>query len=212
MKKLIIICLLLSVLIACKNEKNPIDKLKESIDKVKETKQDIYNIKEIVTGVEEVQKNITELSELTPVSNATFKSWMPEYLDGLKRVKYEIGKQMGFAKIGNIHIEFKDEDNKTKSLQLQIVDGAGSGASIVSMYNLMQNTDLDSEDQTGYERTQTFDGKKVKIKYSKPEYSNRSELKYLIQERLYVEATGTNMKPKEVWSYLKKLKIEKLIK
>lgn len=209
MKKIITITMLLLIIIACKKENNPLNKIKEATKKIKETKQNLNNVNEIIKGAEDVSKNIEKLSKLTPITKDQIKTWMPEELGDLKRTKYEIGKQMGFTKISNVNLEFKAPDNK-KGVKVSIIDGAGNGASFISMFLLVKNADIDSEDQTGYERTQKFDGQHTLVKYSNPKYGNKSTLKYLIDDRFLVETTGWDMKPDELWNYIKKLKLKKL--
>jgi len=212
MKKIITIVMLLLVVIACKKENNPLSKIKEATKKVKEAKQSLSNVNEIIKGAEDVQKNIKKLSKITPITKDQIKDWMPKELGDLKRTKYEIGKQMGFANISNVNLEFKGTDDNNKTVKVKVVDGAGNGASFISMFLLVKNADVDSEDQTGYERTETFNGQKILVKYSNPKYGNKSKFNYLIDDRFLIEATGWKMEPKELWSYLKKLKLEKLSK
>lgn len=202
--------MLLLLVTACKEENNPLKKIKEAATKAKDVKQDLGNINEIVKGAEDVQDNIEKLAKLTPISKETIKEWMPTELGDLKRTKYGIGKQMGFAQISNLNLEFKEEDTN-KTVSLNIVDGAGKGAAYISIFLMMKNADIDSEDERGYERTETFDEQKVLVKYSNPKYNNRSQINYLIKDRIVVEAKGWPMEPEELWSYLKKLEIEELI-
>jgi len=202
MKKTVTIALLLLIIVACKKENNP-------IKKAKEVKKGFENVQQTLNIAKNFEKNTKRLSNLTPLSKEDIKSWMPENLDDLKRTKYEIGKQMGFAKISNVQLTFKNKEHK--KILLSITDGAGNGASVISMFNLTSQQDIDSESETGFKKTMTFDGTKVLVDYSNPKYANRSLFKYLINERLYVEARGWQMKPDELWKYLKKLEIEKLI-
>lgn len=204
MKKLTTIALLLLIVAACKKENNPVKKLKE-------VKKGFENVQQTLDIAKNFEKDTKKLSALTPLSKEAIKSWMPERVDDLKRTKYEIGKQMGFAKISNVHLEYKTED-KSKGVSLKIVDGAKNGASVITMFKLTSQQDIDSESETGFKKTMTFDGVKVLVEYSNPKYANRSLFKYLINERLYVEARGWQMKPDELWNYLKKLEIHKLVK
>ena len=201
----------LLLVVACKEENNPLNKIKEATDQVKEAKQGLDNLDNIMDGAEDMQKSIEKLTEATPVSKETIKAWMPEKLGDLKRTKYDIGQQMGFTKISNVHLTFKAED-KIKGVDVKVIDGAGNGASVISMNNLMLQVDVDSESETGYKRTKTFDGQKVMVDYSNPKYANRSLFKYIIDNRIYVEARGWQMEPDELWQHLKALKIETLIK
>lgn len=210
MKKGITIIILLLLVVACKEENNPLNKIKEATNQVKEAKQGLDNLDNIIDGAEDMQKNIENLSGTTPVNNETIKAWMPEKIGDLKRTKYDIGQQMGFAKISNVHLIFKTEDKK-RGIDVKVIDGAGNGASVISMNNLMLQVDVDSESETGYKKTQIFDSQRVMVDYSNPTYANRALFKYIINNRIYVEARGWQMKPDEFWDYLTALKIETLI-
>ena len=201
--------MLLLVVIACKKENTPLSKIDKAVKKVKNAKQDISNINTIAKGFQGMQKNIEALKKLTPITKETIKNWMPENILDMKRTKYEIGKQMGFAMVSNVHLDYKTED-KSKSIRLKIIDGAGNGATQVSMAALSMEADIDSESETGYKKTETFDDQKIMVEYSNPKYANRSLFKYTIKNRIYVEARGWGMKPNELWKYLKQLEIEKL--
>lgn len=202
--------MLLLLVFACKEENNPINKIKEATGIVKETKQNIDNLENIIDGAEDMQKNIKKLSEVIPVNKETIKAWMPEEIGDLKRTKYDIGQQMGFAKISNVHFIYKTEDKK-KGIDVKIIDGAGNGASVISMNNLMLQVDVDSESETGYKRTEILDDQRVMVDYSNPKYANRALFKYIINNRIYVEARGWQMEPDELWEYLSALKIESLM-
>ena len=200
MKKLIKIILILFLIIACK----------DATEKIGEATQAIDNLEKIADSAQDAQKNIEELAKMSPVTKETIKAWMPDELEDLKRTKYDIGKQMGFAQISNVQLTFKTEDKK-KGIDVKIIDGAGNGASVISMNNLMLQVDVDSESETGYKRTEIFDGQKLLVDYSNPKYANRSLFKYIVDNRIYVEARGWQMEPNALWKYLKQLKIEKLL-
>ncbi len=202
--------MLFLLVVSCKEENNPLNKIKEATDQVKEAKQSLDNFDNIIDGAEDMQKNVEELSKITPVSKETIKAWLPDKIRDLKRTKYDIGQQMGFTNISNVHLIFNAEDTK-KGVDVKIIDGAGNGASIIAMNNLVLQVDVDSESETGYERTETFDGQKVMVAYSNPKYANRASFKYITNNRIYVEATGWQMNPDELWEYLKALKIETLV-
>ena len=198
-KKITIIVILIA-LFACKKENNPLNKIKEA-------KQNIGNVNNIVKAAQDLEKNTSKLAELTPVTKEKIKSWMPKELGDLKRTEYNIGNQMGAS---TVRLTYKDEDNK--KIKITVKDGAGAGASIVSMFSMMTNVDVDSENETGYERTANFDGQKVLIKYQSSGSYENADLTCLINNRFSVEADGWNMDPKELWNYIKKLKINKLEK
>lgn len=205
MKKLITIAMLLLVVVACKKENNPINKFKEAAEKVKEAKQGLENVNEVFKGAENLEKNIEKLSELTPVTKEQIKAWMPKEIDDLKRTEYNIGSQMG---ISTFKLTFKGDAKKM--IKITISDGAGNGSAIIAMFSMMQNIDIDKENESGYERTQKFDGQPTLIKYQSTENYEKSTLQCLYNERFGIEANAWKMTPEELWRYIKKLEIEKL--
>ncbi len=206
MKKLITIAMLLLLVVACKKENNPINKFKEAASAVKEAKQGFGNVNEIIKGAEDLEKNIEKLSELTPVTKEQIKAWMPKEIDDLKRTEYNIGGVMG---ISTFKLTFKGEGNK--KINITISDGAGKGSAIVAMYSMMQNIEIDKENESGYERTQKFDGQPTLIKYQSSENYQKTTLQCLFNERFGIEANAWEMTPEELWGYIKKLEIEKLM-
>ncbi len=206
MKKLITITMLLLLVVACKKQNNPLTKIKEAAGAVEEAKQGLGNVKEIVKAAEDLEKNTKELAELTPITKEQIKAWLPEEVADLKRTSYNIASQMG---ISTFKLTFKGDDDK--KINITISDGAGNGSAIVSMFIMMQNMEVDKEDESGYERTQTFDGQRTLIKYQSSENYQKSTLQCLINQRFGIEANAWKMTPEELWSYIKKLEIDKLI-
>lgn len=205
MKKLITIAMLLLIVVACKEENNPLSKIKEATDKVKEVKTGIDNLDKVIDGAEDMQKNIEKLSKTTPITKDQIKAWMPEELGDLKRSSFQISKEMGMK----FKLVFKGEDKKT--ININIIDGAGNGAPMISMFSMMQNMDIDKENDTGYERTQKMGSQKVYVKYKKLTNYEKSELQCTVNNRFGIEANARGMTPKELWEYIQKLEIQKLI-
>ena len=198
MKKLITITLLLLAIVACKKENNPFTKIKEATE-------GLGNVNELIKGAEGLEKTIKELSELTPITKDQIKAWMPEQIDDLKRTEYNIGSQLG---ISTFKLTFKGEDGK--KINISISDGAGKGSAIIGMFSMMQNMEVDKESESGYERTQKFDGQPTLIKYRSSENYEKSTLQRLYSNRFGIEATGWKMIPEELWVYIDKLEIDTL--
>ena len=207
MKKLITIAVLLLMVVACKKENNPLNKIKEATNKVKEAKQGLENVNEIIKGAEDLEKNIEKLSELMPVTKEEIKAWMPKEMDDLKRTEYNIGSQMG---ISTFKLTFKGDAEK--KIKITISDGAGKGSAIIAMFSMMQNIEMDKENESGYERTQTLDEQRMLVKYQSSENYEKSTLQCLFNERFGIEASAWKMTPDELWEYIKKLDIDTLVK
>ncbi len=190
--------LLLLICTACKKENNP-------LTKIKEVNKNIGNIQEAAKTLSEAQENSKDLAKLEPVTKEQIKSWMPEKLGDLKRSSFQISKEFGMT----CKLVFKGEDNK--SININIIDGAGTGAPMMTMFSMMQNMDIDKESDTGYERTQKFGSQKVYIKYQKSGNYEKSKLQCTLNGRFGIEANAREMTPEELWEYIQKLKINKLI-
>ncbi len=197
--------MLLLMVVACKEENNSLNKIKEVVSSVKESKQDFENVNEVMKGFEDIEKNIKKLSELAPVTKQQIKSWMPKTIDDLKRTEYNIESQMG---ISSFKLTFKGDEKKR--INITISDGAGNGSAIIAMFTMMQNIEIDKENESGYERTQTFDDHRTLIKYQSAKNYEKSTLKFLMNGRFGIEATALKMTPEELWSYIKKMEIDKL--
>jgi len=189
MKKLITLTILLLAIIACK----------------KETKQNFNNVQELLKGVQNIEKKTEKLAKLKPITKNEIKKWMPEEIGDLKRTAYNIGNQMGSS---SVSLDFKGTDSKR--IKIKILDGAGTGSPIIAMYSMMTKMDIDKENESGYERTETFNKQRVFVKYRSGNNYKKSEISYLLNERFGVEANGWNMEPKELWNYIKKLNLKKL--
>ena len=207
MKKITVTVLLfLLVCTACKEENNPLNKIKEAAGAVKEAKQGFDNVNEAVKGLENLEENTKKLAELTPITKEQIKTWMPDEVGDLKRTAFSINSQMG---ISTFKLTFKGDDEK--KINITISDGAGNGSAIASMFIMMQNMEIDKEDESGYERTQTFDGQRTLIKYQSSEKYEKATLQCLINERFGIEANAWKMTPDELWAYIKELQIEKIV-
>jgi len=198
--------MLLWIVIACKKENNPLSKIKEATDKVKGAKEGLGNVSEVAKNMEDAKGNIKRLSKLKPITKEQIKTWMPEEVGDLKRSSFNISKELGMT----CKLVFKDEDNKRK-ININIIDGAGNGAPMMAMFSMMQNMDIDKENDAGYERTEKFGSQKVYVKYEKLTNYEKSKLQCTLNGRFGIEANAWGMTPEELWEYIQKLEIEKLI-
>jgi len=98
-----------------------------------------------------------------------------------------------------------------KNININIVDGAGTGSPMMAMFSMMQNMDIDKESDTGYERTQKFGDQNVYVKYQKSGNYEKSKLQCTLNGRFGIEANARGMTPEKLWEYIEKLEIEKLI-
>ncbi|MBG44675.1 MAG: hypothetical protein CL530_11985 [Aequorivita sp.] len=199
MKKYVLALFVFSVLLSCKD--NPVSK------KIKETKDAVSNSTNAVQEMTKMQDDIKELQETTPLTNEELKSWLPEEVEGMKRISYKAG-QAGMMNISSIEAAYANED-KSKKFSISIIDGAGQvGAAATAGIRMVMSQDFEEEDENGSRRTVTKNGKKAIEEYRTG--NNKSKIQLMEGNRFYLEANGTNMDLDETWDAIEDLDIEKL--
>ncbi|MDX1782760.1 MAG: hypothetical protein R3361_01240 [Aequorivita vladivostokensis] len=199
MKKYVLILFVFSALLGCKD--NPVSK------KIKETKDAVSNSTNAVQEMNKMQDDIKELQETAPLTNEELKAWLPEEVEGLKRISYKAG-QAGMMNISSIEATYANED-KSKKFSINIIDGAGQvGAAATAGIRMVMSQDFEEEDENGSRRTVNKNGKKAIEEYRTS--NNQSKIQLMEGNRFYLEATGTNMDLDETWDAIEDLDIENL--
>ena len=200
MKKLFLALMVLASLSACKD--NPVAK------KIKETKQNVKNTKNAVKEMKDVQKDMEELQQMEPLTNAELKEWLPDEINGMKRISFKAG-QMGVIQISSIEAVYANED-KSKKFKINVIDGAGPmGASATVGMRMVLSQEFEEEDEYKSRRTTTKKGMKVIEEYRKN--NNNSSIEFMQGDRFYIKGSGTNMDLDETWDALEETKPDKLI-
>lgn len=199
MKKYVMALFVFSAILSCKD--NPVSK------KIKETKQSVSNTTNAVREMNKIQEDVKDLSEITPLTNEEFKSWLPEKVNGMKRISYKAG-QTGMMGIASIEATYANED-KSKKFTINVIDGAGQmGAAATMGMRMVMSQDFEEEDENGYKRTTTKNGAKAVEEYRTN--NNRSKIQLMQGNRFYLDATGTNMDLDETWDAIEEIKMKKL--
>lgn len=199
MKKYVLALLVFSVFISCKD--NPVSK------KIKETKEAVSNTTNAVEEMTKMQDDIQELQEITPLTNEELKSWLPDEVNGMKRISYKAG-QAGMMGIASIEAAYANED-KSKKFTITIIDGAGQvGAAATAGMRMVMSQDFEEESETGSRRTVTKNGTKAIEEYRSG--NNNSTIQLMEGNRFYLEAKGNNMDLDETWDAIDEIDLDKL--
>lgn len=199
MKKSILIIFVLTSIIACKD--NPVTK------KIKEAKETVSNTKNAVNEMKNIQEDITKLQEMEPLTNDELKSWLPDEINGMKRISFKTG-HMSMLKLSSIEAVYANED-KSKKVKIEVIDGAGpTGAAGFTGFRMLFSQDFEEETESKVYRTAKKDGKKVIEEYKKNR--NSSTYQYMENDRFFIKGHGTNMDLDETWDALKEFKTEDL--
>ena len=137
---------------------------------------------------------------LTPLTQYQFEQWTPKKLKELPLIKSEYGNPPeGQQNKNNLHLIYANEAQK-REIELYVVDCAKNIEDL-----LMTNNVYAMEVEYGEDKTP----KPYVAQYNERE--NTTKLLYKVNDRIVVNATGVNMTPEELWAYIKKLNVEKLI-
>ena len=198
MKNLLLAAMVLSMLFACDN---PVSK------KIKEAKEQVTNTTKAVKELNNIQEDIEELQVLESLTNEELKAWLPDEVNGMKRISYKAG-QMGMMQISSAEAVYANED-KSKKFKIEIIDGAGEmGATATAAMRMMFTMDFEEEDENKTRRSVKKNGNKAIEEYRKN--NNRSSIEFMEGNRFYIKTTGTNMDLDETWKAIDELDSEDL--
>lgn len=206
MKKLISFAIVLLMVQACKKEENSIlSKINEAKEQASAVGTTIENVTQASKASSNLGVDIERLSELEPLSNDKLKNWLPESIEELKRSSYKLGEMqmMGISSLNAVYIN----DDQSKSLDINLMDGAGPGAALTSSMLMLSSMDMEEETQNSIRRTVDKDGLKVLEDFEKD--GSRSKVQFVYGNR-YVIEMGGNMSIDELWSYVEMLKFDHL--
>lgn len=135
------------------------------------------------------------------------KEMLPESLPGMKRTD-ATGEKTAAMGMQVSHAEGKYSGDKGESLTLKITDiGSMSGLAGMATY-AWANVEVDRENDSGYEKTTSFNGFKAHEKYDKSAKSG--EFSALVGNRFVVEADGYNIDMDALKGALGKVDLRKL--
>ncbi len=122
---------------------------------------------------------------------------LPEDLRGMERTDASGEKTgMGGFNISRAEGQYRDADDASRRIELQITDAGGFGRMMMFGAAWMQ-MEVDRESSTGYERTTKFEGFPALEKFQGGDRP-RSELQVVVGDRFFVSADGRNVEMDEL--------------
>ncbi len=141
------------------------------------------------------------LDNFTPITKQQFEKWVPNKLGDLSVTIKEHGNPpRGVKNKNNIHLTYANETQK-KEIDLYVVDCAKSpdDMEMINYAYAMENNGKDEKD----------------IKPYIAQYNERAkatQLFYKVEDRILVNASGVNINAEDLWGYIQKLNVKKLLK
>lgn len=157
------------------------------------------------TSLNELEESMNEAGKGTGevVDFRVLKDALPETLVGLKRTSHT-GQKTGFANI-QISTAQADYSEGEKQINVTITDTGGMGMAMAGLA-AWANMEMDSETDTGFERTTTIDGKKAFEKFDKT--SGYGEVTVIDDNRFIIAVNGQNVSMDDLRDAVKKIDIK----
>ena len=157
----------------------------------------VQNLNKLSNSMDGITKNIEALKKLTPLSNDELKPLLPEQLLGLKRTELSVGDN-AMMNMSSAESSYNNEDS-SKKLNLQIMDGAGeTGSSVVSMLMMSLNMDREKITENGFEKSKEIKGMKAMISENKNGEITNSEIQMIANNRYLVTLKGDGIPAEEL--------------
>lgn len=183
-------------------EKSVIGQMTESAGALKElSKLEQYG--------KDIEQRMNVLKALTPVSNEVLKAVLPETLVDMKRKSLRVG-EMSAMGVASASAEYENADD-TKSLDINIIDGAGeSGSGMASLMFFGFTTEREEITENGFEKTTEINGKRALVKEETDNGEVDSEIKWIHDERFIIELKADGYTLDELTQLFKNLDLSAL--
>ncbi len=161
------------------------------------------DVKWYLTRVMDDEKILAAKKEygLTPITKEQFEKWAPNTLGDLSIETKEYGiPAKGQTNKNNIHLSYVNETQK-REIDLYVVDCSKSPVDLemVDFAYAMENDGKEEKDIKPYI-----------TQYNEAE--NVTMLLYKVGDSMFVEASAVNINGEDLWVYIEKLNVEKLLK
>ncbi|MDQ7039345.1 MAG: hypothetical protein Q9M35_00195 [Rhodothermus sp.] len=161
-----------------------------------------------------LQKKIEEATKQKETEEADgiadfrkLKALLPEEAAGLPRVRAEGSKGGAFGiRIAQAEGIYEAEDQR---IRIQITDPGTLQGFAAMGYSWMQQ-DIDREDEEGYERTLTLDGRRAYEKFIRYEGTIETELATIVADRFIVSLEGENVPLESLRDVLRRMDLAAL--
>lgn len=151
----------------------------------------VKNYGNLSKTVSNMSGNIKALKELTPLTNDELKKFLPETLNGMKRVELSVG-DTAMMNLVSAEARYKDENNKR--IELQMMDGAGeTGSAMVSVLMMGLSVNKEKITETGYEKSTEINGMKAIISEDKRGENIDSKIQLIAKNRYLITLSGNGV-------------------
>jgi hypothetical protein len=149
-----------------------------------------------------------QLKATEPATEQQFQSWLPERLGDFTRVEFTKSRvqQSDIASAGAIY-----KNGDAKKIELSIVDGASKdGLLAINSHYIAHNSELSSNNGSGFEKTYEHNGLKALETYSKNDNFYRILLFHNTRFGITIESYGISHE--ELWNAIDQIELETLNK
>lgn len=155
-------------------------------------------------AIERVGAAIADGEQSIPASE--LKTLLPDELAGLERVSYEAERAGIGVKVSKARAEYGEAERR---LSLMITDlGAVSGLARMGME--LFESEVDREDESGFERTTTYEGHRSYQRLTRFDEQSLGEIMVFVDDRFTVQLDGQNVEWQQMMEALDEIDFDRL--
>lgn len=132
--------------------------------------------------------------------------WLPEKI--LEYVKLE-PSTMGEEDFHHIEANYHYKSGYEKYITLEITNGQ-SDKDLKVKKSIAQKIEMNFAENTESGYTKVYNRKGVDVFEMQSNYNNAVSIEFIINQRFYVRANGTNLKAEEIWEFIDQLNFNEI--
>ena len=184
-----------------KEGKSTFSQIKNSVKVIKSQSKNIQKLQSTMEGAQ-------KLAEMDPIDQAELKAWLPKTLNNYKRTSYTTDN-LNVMGTSGFKSQFTHQKDKNKTINFDVIDGAGSfAATVVSGFN--QKLGLDTEEETEQYYKQTVEKQGYTAIEEQNNKSKNAKITFVHNERFLITLEGKNNKAADLWEFVNTLPLNRL--
>lgn len=196
MKNLVLVLMLATLVGACAKKDQDLEAAAEKMAQEARQKVDDAMGDDPPQNIEDALKRVGDAlaDGDQSVAASDLKGLLPEKLGSLKRVSYNAERAGLGIKVSKANAEYGEDE---KRLSLMITD-LGGASGLAKMGRAMFETEIDREDENGFEKTTTYKGHKSFQRLQRSGDQSIGEMMVFVDDRFTVQLDGQNVPYKDM--------------
>lgn len=205
-KHLSILFLFSVLIISCGRSSK--EKTPSTFSKIKAVTKAVSHQSKNVSKLKSTFEDAQKLTELEPMDQSLLKEWLPKTVENHTRTLYKTG-DLSVMGTTSFNSRFADRDNDKKTIDFDLVDGAGSfAATTIAGFN--HTLGLDQEEETEHSYKKTVEKQGYTAVEEQNDLTHTARLSFVHKGRFLITLEGHQQTAEELWSFVRALPLHQL--